>query len=161
MQPQLKLTLTLTTAGGRIGVSDLLIPKSEMTWSREWTDIDGDDQTVNARFELVKGEEVANEFEVDGDAWRQLESEGDMAEFVSDCVSGSTIESALRAQLDVFENHYEHEECGATWTDTHSCGCDDECPKCGASISPHDSVMQSGLSDDYPAKYLANALADA
>lgn len=104
MLSQLKLILTLTTAGGRIGVSDLLVPKSEMTWSREWTDIDGDDQTVNARFELVKGEEVANEFEIDGDAWRQLESEGHMAEVISDCKSGSSIELALRSQLDVLDN---------------------------------------------------------
>lgn len=156
-----QLKLILTTAGGRIGVSDLLVPKSEMTWSREWTDIDGDDQTVNARFELVKGEEVANEFEIDGDAWRQLESEGHMAEFISDCESGSSIELALRAQLDVLDNLYEHEECGETWRDTHSCSCDDECPKCGTSIAPHDSVMQSGLNDDYPAGYIANARPDA
>lgn len=37
-----------------------------------------------------------------------------------------------------YENHYRH--CGQHWTDEWDCGCDSECPKCGADISPYKSV---------------------
>ncbi|WP_333827264.1 hypothetical protein [Pararhodobacter sp.] len=50
----------------------------------------------------------------------------------------------------VWKNHYVHEECTAidvaageappSWTDTWSCQCDDECPECGQSVSPHESL---------------------
>lgn len=36
----------------------------------------------------------------------------------------------------VWLNHYEC-ECGETWEDEWSCGCDDDCPACSASISPY------------------------
>lgn len=29
--------------------------------------------------------------------------------------------------------------CGTDWTDEHCCQCDDECPNCGADISPSES----------------------
>lgn len=29
--------------------------------------------------------------------------------------------------------------CGAQWDDIWSCGCDDECPQCGADVSPSES----------------------
>jgi hypothetical protein len=74
-----------------------------------------------------------------------------MRDFLDDCRTG-TLSAALRAQLDVFENHYEHEECGTSWTDTHSCGCDDECPSCGAAISPHESIQLEGLDDEQPGR---------
>lgn len=38
-----------------------------------------------------------------------------------------------------FNNSYAC-ECGAEWDDQHCCGCDDECPECGAAISPHESA---------------------
>jgi hypothetical protein len=38
-------------------------------------------------------------------------------------------------------NTYECDECGTTWEDVWSCGCDDECPGCGADISPSVSVF--------------------
>lgn len=37
-------------------------------------------------------------------------------------------------------NHYECGRCGKNWTDTWSCGCDDDCPDCGETTSPHESV---------------------
>jgi hypothetical protein len=40
---------------------------------------------------------------------------------------------------DRFENRYIC--CGVPWTDEHSCGCDDECPKCGAAVSPYESKL--------------------
>jgi predicted nucleic acid-binding Zn-ribbon protein len=39
-----------------------------------------------------------------------------------------------------FENHYECDACGCTWTDEWSAMCDDDCPECGARhMSPHAS----------------------
>lgn len=34
----------------------------------------------------------------------------------------------------MLENEYEH--CGQSWSDTWSCGCDDECPVCDEDVSP-------------------------
>ncbi len=34
-----------------------------------------------------------------------------------------------------FTNHYECDHCGTIWQAVWSCGCDDECPKCGRDIS--------------------------
>lgn len=31
-----------------------------------------------------------------------------------------------------FLNHYRCDECRRHWSDEWSCGCDDECPRCGA-----------------------------
>lgn len=157
MQSVLKLILTLTTATGRTGVVDLAADAQEMAWDRGLTDSDGSDETTSARFDLSKNDIIVDTFEVDGAAWHELEDTGDMLEFLDDCRTGGKLEPALRAQLDVLENHYEHDECGEEWIDHHSCGCDDECPKCGVSISPHESVMLSGLNDDCPAKYVASA----
>ena len=39
-----------------------------------------------------------------------------------------------------YTNHYHHEACGATWQDTWSCSCDDDCPNCGVPLSPYRSV---------------------
>ena len=148
------LKLTLTTAAGCTGTKDLT-RGSAIVWDREPVDLD---HTTLARFDLLRGDEIVDTFEIDGAAWRVLESEGDMDEVLSDVKSGAgDIEMALRAQLDVLQNHYEHEDCNAAWTDTHSCGCDDECPSCGADIEAHESIMISGLTDDQPAKYVEAA----
>lgn len=34
-----------------------------------------------------------------------------------------------------YMNRYEC-ECGCSWSDTHTCSCDDECPRCKANVSP-------------------------
>lgn len=39
----------------------------------------------------------------------------------------------------VFLNTYHCDACDVSWTDEWSCGCDDECPQCGADISPEES----------------------
>ncbi len=39
-----------------------------------------------------------------------------------------------------FRNSYQCDDCGTSWTDVWSCGCDDECPKCGRDISPEEST---------------------
>lgn len=36
-------------------------------------------------------------------------------------------------------NRYTCDACEESWEDQWSCGCDDECPKCGRDISPDDS----------------------
>lgn len=41
-----------------------------------------------------------------------------------------------------FTNHYRCEECDEEWTDQWSCACDDECPRCGKAISPHDYEIE-------------------
>ena len=35
-----------------------------------------------------------------------------------------------------FLNTYECDDCDTAWEDRWSCACDDDCPKCGADISP-------------------------
>lgn len=43
----------------------------------------------------------------------------------------------------VWENHFTCRTCSSEqidWTDTWSCQCDDECPECGESVSPYESV---------------------
>lgn len=59
---------------------------------------------------------------------------------VLECVSKLT---GMRKQDDgfhIFENHYFHEECDEKWSDRYSCMVDDDCPKCGRSISPFESI---------------------
>jgi hypothetical protein len=68
-----------------------------------------------------------------------LLDEGEMAVFKRDIKWGALLEPSLAAQVEIFKNAYEHKECGTSWNDTWSCGCDDECPKCGTSISPETS----------------------
>ena len=36
-------------------------------------------------------------------------------------------------------NHYVCSDCGEAWDDEWSCACDDDCPACGATMSPEDS----------------------
>lgn len=45
-------------------------------------------------------------------------------------------------------NYYEC-ECGKAWEDVWSCACDDDCPSCGANISPHDSIADPACSCSY------------
>ena len=66
------LELTLITADGRIGKERLSEP-STMVWSGG-PDTDG--ETASATFELVHKGVVQYSFEIGGDDWRQLESEG-------------------------------------------------------------------------------------
>jgi hypothetical protein len=42
-------------------------------------------------------------------------------------------------------NFYKHEECGTHWTDLWSCGCNDECSKCGGEIEPYASLHVSEI----------------
>lgn len=39
-----------------------------------------------------------------------------------------------------FANHYHCRDCDMSWNDEWSCACDDECPNCGVSISPIESI---------------------
>jgi transcription initiation factor IIE alpha subunit len=34
-------------------------------------------------------------------------------------------------------NHYHCEECDISWSDDWTCACDDDCPRCGCSYTPH------------------------
>jgi hypothetical protein len=59
------------------------------------------------------------------------------------------VEMAVRAQTDRMNNVYEHDACGSSWNDEHSCACDDECPACGASISPLESYPLIELAETH------------
>lgn len=72
-----------------------------------------------------------------------------------DCPKYDECKGARKEPEDLswFRNVYEC-ECGASWPDEWSCTCDDECPLCGATISPSESVeigprKMPGLHDDY------------
>jgi hypothetical protein len=150
-------TLILTTAKGLIGQRSLTDPHSLVSWIGGGGDVLSNDQVRIARFELRHPDGRTDAFEVDGEAWRHLVATGDLVELASDCVAGGAkVESALRAQLDVHYISYEHVGCGTAWTDKHSCACDDECPKCGTSVSPLTSTMLSGLGADQPARYFGD-----
>lgn len=95
MKSKLKLVLTLTTAGGRTGTSELTNKDSKTTWSRKYRARDGLDPTVKAQFKLYDGKSCIDSLEIDGDAWRELESEGGLQAFTEDCCSGRSIEFAL------------------------------------------------------------------
>ena len=81
--------------------------------------------------------EVIDQMALDAKAWETFRECVVMRELLDDCASG--LESAVRAQVDRFENYYEHDECDTAWQDSHSCGCDNECPCCKADITPHTS----------------------
>jgi hypothetical protein len=54
-----------------------------------------------------------------------------------------------------FCNQYECEECGCSWEDEWSCGCDDDCPECGARhMEPVDSVDLSHVIEEWNGKFL-------
>jgi ribosomal protein S27AE len=36
----------------------------------------------------------------------------------------------------VYRNHYTCANCGTTWTDDWTATCDDDCPKCGTTMTP-------------------------
>jgi len=68
--------LTLLTREGRTG-QVVIGSKNPMVWDNA----DGDDETVSATFDLFRlgrlGEiEIVDSFQIDGDQWRSLESEG-------------------------------------------------------------------------------------
>jgi hypothetical protein len=42
-------------------------------------------------------------------------------------------------------NFYKHKECGTHWADLWSCGCNDECPKCGGEIEPYANLPVSDI----------------
>ena len=48
-------------------------------------------------------------------------------------------EETEEGELEWFCNYYYCRACDEHWEDEHSCGCDDECPKCGAPHSPYRS----------------------
>jgi hypothetical protein len=41
---------------------------------------------------------------------------------------------------DAILNFYKHDECESHWADLWDCGCNDECPNCGAEIEPYASL---------------------
>jgi hypothetical protein len=49
-------------------------------------------------------------------------------------------------------NTYRCDTCGEQWKDDWSCGCDDECPRCGIDISPVNSVEIASCACDHLGK---------
>lgn len=91
--------LTLKTAEGRAG-QETLGSGAPMTWDR-----DDDDETVTATFELLQKttdgrDVVCGGYEIDGDAWRVLESQGD-PELVLQAVRNDVpLEQAVTAAIE-------------------------------------------------------------
>jgi hypothetical protein len=90
--------------------------------------------------------------ELDSLAVAALREHGDRFELQEDLNrSGANLQEAdqlaecIRAQLNWFVNTYEHDGCGTTWEDSHSCASDDDCPDCGHAISPTKSDEQREL----------------
>ncbi len=54
-----------------------------------------------------------------------------------------------------FRNQYVCEECKESWEDEWSCGCDDDCPHCGARhMEPIDSIDLTEVVEEYQGKFL-------
>lgn len=88
--------------------------------------------------QLTSRGEVIDEMTLDGKAWETFRESVVMRELLDDCTQ-SGLESAVRAQVDRFENYYEHEECETAWQNSNSCASNDQCPCCRAEIEPHTS----------------------
>lgn len=56
-------------------------------------------------------------------------------------------------------NFYKHNACKTHWADLWDCGCDDECPACGAAISPYVSLDVLDIEKKFKAQ-LRRALRD-
>ena len=84
--------------------------------------------------------EVVERITLDKVAWNAFRYRADIPEFLADAnTSGpNALRRAVEAQLNWMTNSYTHDAdgCDEDWTDSHSCACDDECPNCGAAISP-------------------------
>jgi hypothetical protein len=142
-----ELHLTLQSTTGRVGTQRLLPAGTELVWSAP-----GEDAIVSANFQRIdsaNGEEIEN-IVVDGAAWRVLHTEDRLDTFVDEARNlRIDLEDAMNAALNEFQNKYRH--CNTRWSDEWSCEVDDECPVCGADISPYESVHLRGLmgeSDD-------------
>jgi hypothetical protein len=66
-----------------------------------------------------------------------------------DSTIGSDLPEGGRFIGVMFTNHYAC-SCGASWDDEWTCACDDECPGCGADISPEDSTVHHEELDAIP-----------
>ncbi len=54
-----------------------------------------------------------------------------------------------------FRNRYVCAECDEAWEDEWSCGCDDDCPHCGArDMGPVDSIDLTEVIEEYEGKFL-------
>jgi|ERR1700722_7357810 hypothetical protein len=54
-----------------------------------------------------------------------------------------------------FRNQYVCAECDESWEDEWSCGCDDDCPRCGArDTGPVDSIDLTEVIEEYEGKFL-------
>lgn len=93
-------------------------------------------------FSLVKNTtgQVIETVSLDALAWNQFREFVVMRTLLSDAASAGLM-SALRAQIDLVQNFYEHDPCNTEWTDTHSCACNDRCPCCRAEIDPQNTAV--------------------
>lgn len=80
----------------------------------------------------------------DNRAWRQLVLSSNRFTIHNALLSRDP-DAELRGLLDEYENTYSH--CGTSWTDVWSCGCDDECPECGADVEVSSSRFIQGLQE--------------
>lgn len=90
----LQVELQLTTRNGRTG-TQLIGSGEEMAW-----DSDGEDETVRAqmtlfRHDLTGLDQVVETFVVDGDQWRQLESEGEVDDVKANVLKGMGLSRAI------------------------------------------------------------------
>jgi hypothetical protein len=52
----------------------------------------------------------------------------------------------------LYTNHFVH--CGVRWTDTWSCQCDDDCPRCGREIEPWASQSEEEFTIHVPPEWV-------
>ncbi len=62
-----------------------------------------------------------------------------------DAVDVSDVEpDANPVHCTLFLNHYTCVLCGTSWEDQWNCQCDDDCPRCGTTMTPHKSEVVAG-----------------
>lgn len=109
-------------------------------------------QVREVEFELVKTSlgglrEVVEALKVDDKVWAVFCEHAEVHTLLEDAQSGSGLRMALEAQVNWMTNDYHHAPCDASWESSHSCACDDECPDCGTSISPEESIEHRLLTE--------------
>jgi len=142
------LVITLTALSGRVTAGE------HRADADQWCVVEPDGhETDRAEIALFLDGEEQDRVTLTGDLWRHLQDEVDPLDIMRELKDHRSrafrgvIEYCMRAHVDWMTNHYHHDAdgCDAAWQDEHSCACDDECPNCGASITPHDSTVHVGI----------------
>lgn len=61
------------------------------------------DETTSATFRLAVGSSMGDEYEIDGDDWRDIEDQGQLEEILKYVTAGHTIEEAVNAAIEAID----------------------------------------------------------